>query len=103
AGGLSLNLQTADTIIIFNSDWNPDTDLQAQDCAHCIGQTKAVHILHLEAWTAELVRQLDKEKKVCFMHVGTQVLSKDVQCIMCAVLDCFSRLWLFNLLGTFQF
>ncbi|KIM59862.1 hypothetical protein SCLCIDRAFT_26964 [Scleroderma citrinum Foug A] len=45
AGGLSLNLQMVDMVIIFDSDWNSHTNLQAQDCAHCIGQTKAVHIL----------------------------------------------------------
>ncbi|KAJ7356681.1 SNF2-family ATP dependent chromatin remodeling factor snf21 [Mycena albidolilacea] len=45
AGGLGLNLQTADTVIIFDSDWNPHADLQAQDRAHRIGQTKAVLIL----------------------------------------------------------
>ena len=38
AGGLGLNLQTADTVIIFDSDWNPQMDLQAQDRAHRIGQ-----------------------------------------------------------------
>ncbi|KAJ7657873.1 SNF2-family ATP dependent chromatin remodeling factor snf21 [Mycena polygramma] len=47
AGGLGLNLQTADTVIIFDSDWNPHVDLQAQDRAHRIGQTKAVLILRL--------------------------------------------------------
>ena len=31
AGGLGLNLQTADTVVIFDSDWNPHQDLQAQD------------------------------------------------------------------------
>ncbi|KZV83895.1 hypothetical protein EXIGLDRAFT_742051 [Exidia glandulosa HHB12029] len=45
AGGLGLNLQTADTVVIFDSDWNPHADLQAQDRAHRIGQTKAVRIL----------------------------------------------------------
>ncbi|KIY45726.1 SNF2-family ATP dependent chromatin remodeling factor snf21 [Fistulina hepatica ATCC 64428] len=45
AGGLGLNLQSADTVIIFDSDWNPHADLQAQDRAHRIGQTKAVLIL----------------------------------------------------------
>lgn len=47
AGGLGLNLQTADTVIIFDSDWNPHQDLQAQDRAHRIGQTKEVHIYRL--------------------------------------------------------
>lgn len=47
AGGLGLNLQTADTVIIFDSDWNPHQDLQAQDRAHRIGQTKEVRIIRL--------------------------------------------------------
>ncbi|KZT58531.1 hypothetical protein CALCODRAFT_432462 [Calocera cornea HHB12733] len=47
AGGLGLNLQTADTVIIFDSDWNPHADLQAQDRAHRIGQKRAVTILRL--------------------------------------------------------
>ena len=47
AGGLGLNLQTADTVIIFDSDWNPHQDLQAQDRAHRIGQTKEVRIFRL--------------------------------------------------------
>lgn len=37
AGGLGLNLQSADSVIIFDSDWNPQMDLQAQDRAHRIG------------------------------------------------------------------
>lgn len=47
AGGLGLNLQTADTVIIFDSDWNPHQDLQAQDRAHRIGQTNEVRVLRL--------------------------------------------------------
>jgi ATP-dependent helicase STH1/SNF2 len=47
AGGLGLNLQTADTVIIYDSDWNPFQDLQAQDRAHRIGQKNEVRILRL--------------------------------------------------------
>ncbi|KAK6179113.1 hypothetical protein SNE40_011545 [Patella caerulea] len=47
AGGLGLNLQSADTVIIFDSDWNPHQDLQAQDRAHRIGQEKEVRVLRL--------------------------------------------------------
>lgn len=42
AGGLGVNLATADTVIIVDSDWNPQNDLQAQARAHRIGQTKQV-------------------------------------------------------------
>ena len=44
AGGLGINLTAADTIIIYDSDWNPQQDLQAQDRAHRIGQTKPVMV-----------------------------------------------------------
>ncbi|WVQ94065.1 hypothetical protein IAU59_001143 [Kwoniella sp. CBS 9459] len=47
AGGLGLNLQSADTVIIYDTDWNPHADLQAQDRAHRIGQKKEVRVLRL--------------------------------------------------------
>ncbi|XP_062509331.1 probable global transcription activator SNF2L2 [Corticium candelabrum] len=47
AGGLGLNLQTADTVVLFDSDWNPHQDLQAQDRAHRIGQKNEVRVLRL--------------------------------------------------------
>merc|ERR1719411_1748958 len=47
AGGLGLNLQTADTVVIFDSDWNPHQDLQAQDRAHRICQKNEVRVLRL--------------------------------------------------------
>ncbi|KAM5569323.1 putative ATP-dependent DNA helicase CHR12 [Rosa sericea] len=47
AGGLGLNLQSADTVIIFDSDWNPQMDQQAEDRAHRIGQKKEVRVFVL--------------------------------------------------------
>ncbi|GBG79414.1 hypothetical protein CBR_g29561 [Chara braunii] len=47
AGGLGLNLQTADTVILFDSDWNPQMDQQAEDRAHRIGQKKEVRVFVL--------------------------------------------------------
>ncbi|CAA0833462.1 Chromatin structure-remodeling complex protein SYD, partial [Striga hermonthica] len=48
AGGVGVNLQAADTVIIFDTDWNPQVDLQAQARAHRIGQKKDVLVLRLE-------------------------------------------------------
>lgn len=88
AGGLGLNLQTgtfhylhrgtrtdslraADTVIIFDSDWNPHQDLQAQDRAHRIGQKKEVRILRLvtersveQQVMAGASRKIEMDKKV---------------------------------------
>ena len=47
AGGLGINLTAADTVIIYDSDWNPHQDMQAMDRCHRIGQTKPVHGLRL--------------------------------------------------------
>ncbi|TXT06023.1 hypothetical protein VHUM_03496 [Vanrija humicola] len=47
AGGLGINLVAADTVIFFDQDWNPQMDLQAQDRAHRIGQTKPVLVFRL--------------------------------------------------------
>ncbi|GMH91340.1 hypothetical protein TrVE_jg9254 [Triparma verrucosa] len=44
AGGLGINLATADIVILFDSDWNPQVDLQAMDRAHRIGQKKPVQV-----------------------------------------------------------
>uniref|UniRef100_A0A0E0M1S1 Chromatin-remodeling complex ATPase n=1 Tax=Oryza punctata TaxID=4537 RepID=A0A0E0M1S1_ORYPU len=47
AGGLGINLTSADTCILYDSDWNPQMDLQAMDRCHRIGQTHPVHIYRL--------------------------------------------------------
>ena len=47
AGGLGINLQTADTCILYDSDWNPQQDLQAQDRCHRLGQKKPVSVYRL--------------------------------------------------------
>lgn len=47
AGGLGINLATADVVILYDSDWNPQSDLQAMDRAHRIGQTKQVRVFRL--------------------------------------------------------
>ena len=47
SGGLGINLVGADTVIFYDTDWNPAMDAQAQDRAHRIGQTRDVHIYRL--------------------------------------------------------
>eukprot|EP00750_Incisomonas_marina_P003822 INCI13415.6.p1 GENE.INCI13415.6~~INCI13415.6.p1 ORF type:complete len:2381 (+),score=532.45 INCI13415.6:269-7411(+) len=47
AGGVGINLTAADTVIIYDSDWNPQNDLQAQARAHRIGQTRHVNVYRL--------------------------------------------------------
>ena len=64
AGGLGVNLQTADTVIIYDSDWNPQMDLQAQDRAHRVGQTKQVRVFRfMTAGSVEekIVERADKK------------------------------------------
>ena len=47
AGGVGINLMAADTVVLFDSDWNPHMDSQAQDRAHRIGQTRPVVVYRL--------------------------------------------------------
>ena len=47
SGGVGINLTGADTVIFYDSDWNPTCDAQAQDRCHRIGQTRDVHIYRL--------------------------------------------------------
>ncbi|KAH8049693.1 helicase [Aureococcus anophagefferens] len=64
AGGLGVNLQTADTCILYDSDWNPQADVQAMARVHRIGQTRPVHVYRLvTAGTVEerIVQRAEKK------------------------------------------
>ncbi|KAI7165516.1 SWI/SNF chromatin remodeling complex component [Hortaea werneckii] len=60
AGGQGINLAAADTVLLFDSDWNPQQDLQAQDRAHRIGQTRPVIVYRFA--TKNTVEQMLLEK-----------------------------------------
>uniref|UniRef100_A0A8C4VUR3 Chromodomain helicase DNA binding protein 1 n=1 Tax=Gopherus evgoodei TaxID=1825980 RepID=A0A8C4VUR3_9SAUR len=63
AGGLGINLASADTVVIFDSDWNPQNDLQAQARAHRIGQKKQVNIYRLVTKGSVEEEILERAKK----------------------------------------
>merc|ERR1711988_1573024 len=67
AGGLGINLQTSDTVILYDSDWNPQVDLQAIGRAHRIGQTKTVHVYRLITEGAVEERIYDRAQKKLFL------------------------------------
>ena len=65
AGGLGINLTAADTVIFYDSDWNPSNDAQAMDRAHRLGQTKQVTVYRLITRNTidERILQLSRSKK----------------------------------------
>ncbi|XP_075932978.1 lymphoid-specific helicase isoform X3 [Anarhichas minor] len=75
AGGLGINLTAADTVIIFDSDWNPQADLQAQDRCHRIGQTKPVVVYRLV--TANTIDQKILEKASAKRKLEQMVIHKN--------------------------
>ncbi|KAI3737951.1 hypothetical protein L2E82_27969 [Cichorium intybus] len=66
AGGLGINLATADTVIIYDSDWNPHADLQAMARAHRLGQKNKVMIFRLitRGTIEERMMEMTKKKMV---------------------------------------
>ncbi|XP_036815956.1 lymphoid-specific helicase isoform X4 [Oncorhynchus mykiss] len=74
AGGLGINLTAADTVIIFDSDWNPQADLQAQDRCHRIGQTKPVVVYRLV--TANTIDQKILERASAKRKLEKMVIHK---------------------------
>jgi ATP-dependent DNA helicase len=84
AGGQGINLASADTVILFDSDWNPQQDLQAQDRAHRIGQTRPLIVYRLATkgtveeellMSADAKRRLEKLviKKGGFKSMGQKM------------------------------
>lgn len=65
AGGLGINLTAADTVIFYDSDWNPSNDAQAMDRAHRLGQTRQVTVYRLitKGTIDERILQLARTKK----------------------------------------
>lgn len=70
-----MNLATADTVIIFDSDWNPQNDLQAQARAHRIGQKNQVNIAGL-MFTNGFNINLDSSGKFCELKKLRKVILK---------------------------
>lgn len=76
AGGLGINLASADIVILYDSDWNPQMDLQAMDRAHRIGQTKQVCVFRLITENTVEERIIEKaEKKLRLDSVVIQQVS----------------------------
>uniref|UniRef100_A0A8C4LXI6 Proliferation-associated SNF2-like protein n=1 Tax=Equus asinus asinus TaxID=83772 RepID=A0A8C4LXI6_EQUAS len=84
AGGLGINLTAADTVIIYDSDWNPQSDLQAQDRCHRIGQTKPVVVYRLV--TANTIDQKIVEraaaKRKLEKKIGNRYYDKDLELLL---------------------
>jgi ATP-dependent DNA helicase len=74
AGGQGINLAAADTVLLFDSDWNPQQDLQAQDRAHRIGQTRPVIVYRFA--TKGTVEQMLLEKADSKRRLEKLVISK---------------------------
>ena len=77
AGGLGINLTTADTVILFDSDWNPQNDLQAMARCHRIGQTKAVSVYRLVSKGTVEEQILERaKKKMVLDHLVIQKMDR---------------------------
>ncbi|XP_049989534.1 lymphocyte-specific helicase, partial [Alexandromys fortis] len=81
AGGLGINLTAADTVIIYDSDWNPQSDLQAQDRCHRIGQTKPVVVYRLV--TANTIDQKIVERAAAKRKLEKLIIHKSKWFLTC--------------------
>lgn len=72
SGGMGLNLQSADTCILYDSDWNPQSDIQAMGRVHRIGQTKTVHVYRLVSAGTVEERMLERAEKKLLLEMVNQ-------------------------------
>lgn len=82
AGGVGINLIAADTVIIFDSDWNPMNDLQAQSRCHRIGQKKSVQIYRLvtrNTYESEMFDRASRKLGLEHAVLGTASFSESSQ------------------------
>ena len=80
SGGLGINLTGADSVIFYDSDWNPAMDAQAQDRAHRIGQTRDVHIYRLVSeHTVEenILKKAQQKKQLDFLVMSEGQFTTD--------------------------
>eukprot|EP00741_Cyanophora_paradoxa_P025184 tig00000350_g24309.t1 len=75
AGGLGINLATADTIFLFDSDWNPQSDMQAMARAHRIGQTKQLMVYRFvtKSSVEERIAEMSK-RKLMLEHLAVNTM-----------------------------
>ncbi|KAG4071432.1 hypothetical protein HA402_011586 [Bradysia odoriphaga] len=81
SGGLGINLTAADSVIIYDSDWNPQMDLQAISRVHRIGQTKAVRVFRLIAKDTvdeKMIQRADMKLRLSDIVIESHVKSRSV-------------------------
>ncbi|KAI9797596.1 MAG: hypothetical protein M1833_005379 [Piccolia ochrophora] len=82
AGGLGINLMTADTVILFDSDWNPQADLQAMARAHRIGQKNPVSVYRFVSKTTieeEILERARNKLMLEWMTIQRGITDKDAK------------------------
>ncbi|KXN82207.1 ISWI chromatin-remodeling complex ATPase ISW2 [Leucoagaricus sp. SymC.cos] len=71
AGGLSINLTAADIVVLYDSGWNSQADLQAMDRAHRIGQTKQVYVFRFVTEGSVEERMLERVISLVFYYISS--------------------------------
>merc|ERR1712087_686270 len=103
AGGLGINLTAADTVIIYDSDWNPQQDLQAQDRCHRIGQTRPVMVYRLvtaNTMDQKIVERAAAKRKLEKMIIHNKKFKSQDKAGLTATMEAISPQELMDLLNS---